>query len=138
MNSSRMPVLDQFGLVAAIDDLAGQLRSAAGVPGIESRHDVRFHRLEPTLENSLFRIAQESLVNACRHSQSPKVCVVLNAESDEVTLEIRDWGIGFDPARVAESRFGLEGIRERSRLLGGKLTVKSQPGQGSVIQRSSR
>ncbi len=58
----------------------------------------------------------------------------LTQKGDDVTLEVRDWGIGFDPATVAENRFGLEGIRERSRILGGKLSVKSKPGEGTVIQ----
>ena len=130
MNRLRTPVLDRFGLVEAIKDVASQLRSMPGAPEIEYSHDVRFERLEPTLENSLFRIAQEAMTNACRYSQSEKVRVTLTQEGDEVTLEVRDWGIGFDQAAVRENRFGLEGIRERSRLLGGKLNVESEPGQG--------
>jgi two-component system sensor histidine kinase DegS len=60
--------------------------------------------------------------------------VKLTQKGDGVTLEVRDWGIGFAPDAVAENRFGLEGIRERSRILGGKLTIKSEPGRGTVIR----
>ncbi len=134
MNRLRTPVLDRFGLVEAIKDVASQLRSTPGAPEIECSHDVQFERLEPTLENSLFRIAQEAMTNACRHSQSEKVRVTLTQEGDEVTLEVQDGGIGFDQDVVAEHRFGLEGIRERSRILGGKLSIKSQPGQGTVVR----
>lgn len=134
MNWMRTPVLDRFGLVEAIKDVASQLRSAPKAPEIEYHPDVRFKRLEATLENSLFRIAQEAMTNACRYSQSEKVRVTLTQEGDEVTLEVRDWGIGFDQATVQENRFGLEGIRERSRLLGGKLNVDSKPGQGTVVR----
>jgi signal transduction histidine kinase len=134
MNRLRTPVLDRFGLVEAIKDVASQLQSTAGAPAIECHSDVRFDRLEPTLENSLYRIAQESMTNACRYSQSEKVRVTLMQEGDEVTLEVRDWGVGFDQAAVQENRFGLEGIRERSRLLGGKLSVESEPGQGTVVR----
>jgi two-component system sensor histidine kinase UhpB len=134
MNRLRTPVLDRFGLVEAIKDVASQLQSTAGAPAIECHSDVRFDRLESTLENSLYRIAQESMTNACRYSQSEKVRVTLTQEGDEVTLEVRDWGVGFDQAAVQENRFGLEGIRERSRLLGGKLSVESEPGQGTVVR----
>lgn len=134
MNRLRTPVLDRFGLAEAIRDVASQLRSTPGAPEIDYSRDVQFERLEPTLENSLFRIAQEAMTNACRHSQSEKVRVRLTQEGDEVTLEVQDWGIGFDQDAVVENHFGLEGIRERSRLLGGKLSVKSEPGQGTVVR----
>jgi signal transduction histidine kinase len=134
MNWLRTPVLDRFGLAEAIQDLAAQRKLIPGAPEIDYRHEVKFKRLEPTLENSLFRIAQESLTNACRHSQSEKVRVRLTQKGDTVTLEVRDWGIGFDQGTVQENRFGLEGIRERSRLLGGRLSIKSKPGHGTVVR----
>ena len=134
MNRLRTPVLDKFGLAEAIEDVAAQLRLTPEAPEIEYRHAVKFKRLEPTLENSLFRIAQEAMTNACRHSQSEKVRVKLTQKGDDVTLEVRDWGIGFDQDTVQENRFGLEGIRERCRILGGKLSIKSQPGKGTVVQ----
>jgi len=134
MNWLRTPVLDKFGLTEAIEDIAAQLRSTPGTPEIEYHHDVQFDRLEPTLENSLFRIAQEAMTNACRHSQSEKVRVKLTQKGGEVTLEVRDWGTGFDQNTVQENRFGLEGIRERARILGGKLSIKSEPGKGTVVR----
>jgi PAS domain S-box-containing protein len=134
MKRLRTPVLDRFGLAEAIADVASQLRSIAGAPEIEYNHAVKFKRLEPTLENSMFRIAQEAMTNACRHSQSEKLRVKLTQKGDEVTLEVRDWGLGFDQNAVQENRFGLEAIRERSRLLGGKLSIKSKPGQGTTVR----
>ncbi len=134
MNRLRTPVLDKYGLAEAIEDVAAQLRLAPGAPKIEYRHAVKFKRLEPTLENSLFRIAQEAMTNACRHSKSEKVSVKLTQKGDGVTLEVRDWGIGFHQETVQENRFGLEGIRERCRILGGKLSIKSKPGEGTVVR----
>jgi len=134
MNRLRTPVLDKYGLAEAIEDVAAQLRLAPGAPEIEYRHAVKFKRLEPTLENSLFRIAQEAMTNACRHSKSEKVSVKLIQKGGDVTLEVRDWGIGFDQDSVQENRFGLEGIRERCRILGGKLSIKSKPGEGTVVR----
>jgi signal transduction histidine kinase len=49
-------------------------------------------------------------------------------------MEVRDWGIGFDPARVRDGAFGLEGIKERARLLGGVAAVESSPGAGTRIR----
>jgi PAS domain S-box-containing protein len=134
MNRLRTPVLDKFGLAEAIEDVAAQLRLAPDAPEIECRHDVKFKRLERTLENSLFCIGQEAMTNACRHSRSEKVQVTLIQEGDGVTLEVRDWGIGFDPDAVQENRFGLEGIRERARILGGKLSIETKPGAGTVVR----
>jgi len=74
------------------------------------------------------------MTNACRHSKSEKVHVKLTQKGDHVTLEVRDWAIGFDPDTVAENRFGLEGIRERCRILDGKLTITSEPSKGTVVR----
>jgi two-component system sensor histidine kinase DegS len=93
-----------------------------------------FRRLEPTLENALFRIAQEALTNACRHSQSDRVRIELTQGEIGGVLEVRDWGCGFDQHHVTENRFGLEGIRERARLLGGTCRIQSQPAQGTVVR----
>lgn len=134
MNWLRTPVLDKFGLVEAIEDIASQLRLRPDAPEIECRLDVKFKRLEPTLENTLFRIAQEAMTNACHHSQSAKLHVKLTQKGDNVALEVRDWGIGFDQDKVHENRFGLEGVRERARILGGKLSIKSSPGEGTVVR----
>jgi two-component system sensor histidine kinase DegS len=134
MNRLRTPVLDKFGLVDAIADVAAQLRDTEDAPHIDYVHDVQFQRLDPTLENALFRVAQEAITNACRHSRSHTVRVRLVQQADQATLEVRDWGCGFDTETVAENRFGLEGIRERSRLLGGKLRIRSQPGKGTLIR----
>jgi PAS domain S-box-containing protein len=134
MNRLRTPVLDKFGLAEAIEDVAAQLRLRPDAPEIEYRPAVKFKRLEPTLENSLFRIAQEAMTNACRHSKSKKVRVKLTQKSDDVTLEVRDWGIGFDEETVQENRFGLEGIRERARIMGGKLSIKTASDRGTTLQ----
>ncbi len=58
----------------------------------------------------------------------------LSQEGESVCLAIRDWGVGFDPQTVARQRFGLRGIQERTRMLGGQLTIDSEPGQGTWIR----
>ena len=85
------------------------------------------------MENVIYRIVQEGLSNARNHSKSKKIRVSLKQRGDRLRIEIRDWGVGFDPKLVQEDHFGLEGIRERARLLGGKCSIKSKPGEGTVI-----
>lgn len=129
----RPPILDQLGIVAALAQLA-QDQQTAGGPKIEFQSNVRFARLESVLESAIYRIAQESLANACRHSQSPRISLSLIQEGDSVQLEVRDWGVGFDPDSVNADHFGLEGIRERARLLGGEAAIASRPGKGTRIR----
>jgi len=128
----RPPVLDKSGVVAAVENLVLEARQRGG-PKIEFASDVRFDRLEPTLENAIFRIVQECLTNACRHSKSERVLVRLAQRGDRIRVEIRDWGVGFDPGTVRGLHFGLQGIRERARLLSGEAVIRSSPGQGSQI-----
>ena len=128
----RPPILDESGVVAAIAHLVNEDSFEQG-PKVEFRSKVEFNRLAPVLENVLYRIVQEGLSNASRHSKSEIVRVGLFQRDSRVRIEIRDWGIGFNPKKVQENRFGLEGIRERARLLGGKCRIRSKAGKGTLI-----
>ena len=128
----RPPILDEAGIVDAVDYLVCENQCDDG-PKIEFAHNVAFDRLAPPLETAIFRIVQESLRNACRHSRSARISVELVQRDQTVCFEVRDWGVGFDPSRAAEQRFGLEGIRERVRLLGGRIAIESAPGEGTRI-----
>ncbi len=128
----RPPILDDSGVVAAIEYLATETQDRGG-PQIEFVPEVHFERLAPPLESALFRIVQETLNNACRHSRSLKVRIELDETDDHVRLVVQDWGLGFDPGGVDPSRFGLRGIRERARLLGGRAEIHSAPGEGTRI-----
>ena len=128
----RPPILDESGVTVAIEYLVADSRLTCGRE-IEFVNQTHFGRLASPLENAIFRIVQEGLNNACRHSNSPRMRVILSQQDDRVQIEIRDWGIGFDPQKVEETRFGLKGIRERTRLLGGQATIESQPNHGTRI-----
>ncbi len=132
MAGLRPPVLEEAGAVAAIEDLTHDADQRER-PEIEFSHAVQFDRLSPVLETTIFRIAQESLANACRHSRSEKVRISLVQDGDRIHLEVRDWGVGFDPEAIDPSRFGLRGIRERARLLGGRAVIETAPGQGTRV-----
>ncbi len=125
-------ILDELGAVSAIDNLVAEARRDGG-PDIDLQCDVQFDRLAPPLETAIFRIVQEALANACRHSQSQRVRISLQQQADRLTIEVEDWGIGFDPQAVDADRFGLKGIRERAQLFGGTATIDSQPGKGTRI-----
>jgi signal transduction histidine kinase len=83
-------------------------------------------------ENNLLRIGQEVLTNALRHSQATQFCGRLSFGGREISLHLRDNGIGFDPEGQHEG-FGLQGIRERSETMAGKLAIQSEKDRGVSI-----
>jgi signal transduction histidine kinase len=133
MTGLHPPLLDDAGPIAAIENLALEW-SGQSTPEIECHSNVGFGRLDPVLENAIFRIVHESLTNALRHSWSERVQVVLRDDEDSVEIEIRDWGIGFVLQQIPSGCFGLEGIQERARLLGGTAEIDSQPGRGTSVR----
>lgn len=128
----RPPVLDQFGIVPAVEQLVIESQTA-GKQQIDFISRGRFQRLARPVESAIFRIVQETLTNARRHSQSQKVRLELSQDGSHVCVMVRDWGVGFDPDRVDENCFGLKGIRERARLLGGQATIQTAPGSGTCV-----
>ncbi len=128
----RPPALEELGLVAAIECLAAEFRQRHGVE-IEFIHDLETEQLAQPLETAIFRVVQEALTNACRHSRSPKVRIELFEGVDKITVLVKDWGVGFELNNVAQERYGLRGIRERARLLGGQVTISTAPGQGTEV-----
>jgi two-component system, NarL family, sensor kinase len=85
------------------------------------------------VEVGLYRILQESINNILKHAQAKQVTLTLVASSEVVRLEIEDDGCGFDPQQIPDHHFGIIGMNERARLLGGKLLLESCPGQGTRI-----
>ena len=72
-------------------------------------------------------------MNACAHSRSKKVRVELAQFGQRLRITVEDSGVGFQPDDIGESRFGLAGIRQRARLLGGEASIDSQLGKGTRI-----
>ncbi|WP_405773121.1 sensor histidine kinase [Streptomyces sp. NBC_01538] len=94
-------------------------------------------RLHAELSATLLRIAQEALSNTSRHAHASRAGVTLTFLGDEVILDIRDDGKGFDPLAVRERTgtggFGLDGMRARAERVAGTLTVESEPGHGTAV-----
>jgi signal transduction histidine kinase len=126
-------VLEQEGVVAAICDLIRRLATHGHGPRIEFHHHLGADRFPGPLENTMYRIVQETVNNACRHSQSDRVRIDLNQEGDRVRIEVEDWGKGFDPQSVGTGHYGLESISQRARLFGGDALIESHPGHGTRI-----
>ncbi len=128
----RPPVLDEDGLKAALEHLAARLTAEIRLP-IELDCRPGLEELAPLVELTLYRVVQESLTNIRRHSGATQVRVELRRVDGRVRAVIADNGIGFDPAQSGLRNFGLRGMRERVRVLGGDLTIESEPGQGTRI-----
>jgi two-component system sensor histidine kinase DegS len=133
MNGLRPPIIDEFGVIPAIEYLVAGRKGQTGPP-IEFTHDVQFDRLAPLLEGTIFRIAQEALNNVRRHSGARTARIDLTQRGDRVLLEVSDDGCGFQAEQVDKRRFGLRGIRERARVLRGKASIDSTPGQGTRVR----
>jgi signal transduction histidine kinase len=128
----RPKVLDDFGLVPALERLT---ESFAAQTGIEVRFESGLgdERLAAEVETALYRIVQESLTNVVKHAHARAVSIVLARKPDAVAIVIEDDGQGFDVASTREDGFGLEGMRERAGLLEGRLQIESREGAGTTI-----
>ena len=129
----RPPVLDELGIVPALEMLITEVSSQSQV-NVQFEHQAGLPRLAKSLETVLYRIVQEALTNVERHSQSKTAAVRLTHDDGEVFLEIQDWGKGFDAEIPAHGRFGVQGIRERARLLGGRAQIESRRGEGTTVR----
>jgi len=91
-------------------------------------------KLSPAVAGGLYRVAQQAVVNATRHARARQITLRVTRSESEIRLRVEDDGTGFEPTDVPGDRFGLVGMRERARLLGGSLTVESAPDAGTAIE----
>ncbi|HEY2990782.1 MAG TPA: ATP-binding protein [Candidatus Binatia bacterium] len=131
----RPTILDDLGLLPALEFLAGGVSKRAGLPiHVEGRRD---GRLPATVEIALYRAVQEALNNATKHAQATRASVRVQRESGAVRCVIKDNGVGFDVSSKMERKgqrgLGLMGIRERVAVLGGTVQINSAPGRGTEM-----
>jgi PAS domain S-box-containing protein len=135
MSELRPAVLDDYGLVAALRWYAQQFgrRAVIEVAVVEVSPTPR---LPQETETALFRIAQEALTNISKHASATHVRLSVHTTPDDILLQIKDNGVGFDP-RTAPSRgstgWGLMTMRERAESIDGTCMVDSQPGHGTTV-----
>jgi signal transduction histidine kinase len=122
----------QDGLVAALARHAADVRTPDG-PGIDIRGPGHSLALSEPVQTELFAIAREALANAVRHAGATAVQIRVTESDGEVVATVRDNGRGFDPAIRHPGHFGLESMRSRASEVGGRLTIASAPGRGTVV-----
>ena len=127
----RPAALDQLGVGAALDGLAERTRSSAGLD-VDLHVDIDESRLPPDTASTVYRLVQESLTNVAKHAGAAHVAIAVQMGSDSVEIEVRDDGVGFDPASPAAG-FGLVGMRERAELAQGSLDVETEVGAGTTV-----
>jgi signal transduction histidine kinase len=131
----RPSVLDDLGLPAALERHVADCQRRYSLHIDLAVHGFTEERLPPEVETALYRIVQEGLTNVARHAQATTASVLVERRNGVVRAILEDDGRGFDPesAGQAERRLGLYGIRERAELLGGALTIESEPGHGASL-----
>lgn len=129
----RAAPLEGRTLPEALAALAGEA-DAGSIPSVSfEARPATPAKIPPAVEVGLYRIAQEALQNAVRHAAAARVMLRLEALPGRIRLTVEDDGRGFPIEEAADGRFGLLGMRERARLLGGSLQIESAPGAGTRI-----
>lgn len=133
INGLRPPMLDELGIVAAVESLVDEART--GGLDVDYLHPDSMPEPEPGVATALFRIVQESLSNIRKHAGAKSVRVVIEPRgAAELAVEISDDGVGFIIDRVPPGSFGLEGIRQRARLFGREAVIETGSGRGVRIR----
>jgi signal transduction histidine kinase len=135
INDLRPPVLD-LGLQAAIEWQVEEFRRRSGIACQLLVESENFDEgLAESTATALFRILQESLTNILRHAQASAVHVVLTRTGQQLSVQVADNGVGLSrEARRQRQSFGLQGIEERVRVLGGTVKLESKPGKGLTLK----
>ena len=129
----RAASLEGRNLSEALADLVAEAQAAASVE-IEYTATGGSRPLSPRIESGLYRIAQEAVNNLVRHSNASHASVILTSTPELIDLTIEDEGSGFEVNSLPEDRFGLQGMQERARLLGGTMELQSELGSGTRLQ----
>ena len=127
----RPKVLDDYGLVAALERLTQTVAEQTGL-AFDLEAQLGDERLPSEIETALYRMVQEALTNVVKHGQAGRVSIILARSQGSVTAVIEDDGRGFETDRIYEG-LGLDGMRERLALLGGRLKIESRPGAGTTL-----
>jgi two-component system NarL family sensor kinase len=139
----RASPLEDLGLALALRNLVTSTAARAGLEP-DLHIEPRLGSLSPDIEQAVYRIAQEALVNVVNHANAQHLTVQLGRFDARLTLTVSDDGSGFAAPHATDEnngrahRLGIQGMRERAELVGGRLEVESQPGQGTIVMFSVR
>jgi two-component system sensor histidine kinase DegS len=128
--------LAELGLAATLQRYAENFQQRCGIE-LSLDLDYEQARLSPTKETAVFRIIQEALQNARKHSGAKHGCITLESREDGMYVAVEDDGVGFDSGARAEAggrHFGLSSMEERARLIRADLRITSAPGKGTKVE----
>ena len=128
----RPKVLDDYGLVSALERLTTTFSSQTGIQ-VDLEAQLGTERLPTEIETALYRIVQEGLTNVAKHADPTRASVFVTPKNGNVLLVLEDDGGGFDPAKARNGGLGLEGMRERVELLEGRMTIESSEDAGTTL-----
>lgn len=134
----RPAVLDDLGLASALKRYVEEWSQRSGVTADFHVSGQADQRLQPSVETTFYRIAQEALTNVIKHAQASRVSVLLDYRRDSVLVIMEDNGKGFDVGTIMNStnssgRLGLLGMQERAALVGAKFNIESTPDAGTTV-----
>jgi signal transduction histidine kinase len=129
----RPTLLDDLGLKEAVRSFLSDYESRTG---IVTRAELCFEQalVPPVVSENVYRILQEALTNVSKHARAPEVLVGLRVGGGQVSLSVRDAGVGLEPAALDGKRLGILGMRERAELLDGTFVLDAAPGQGTEVR----
>lgn len=128
----RPPLLDTLGIALALKAFCNDFSRRTGLrTNFESDQDIP--QLSDATCVTLYRVQQEALTNAARHAGASQTWVTLNSDEDEVCLTVQDDGKGLAAHEGGHKGLGLQGMRERVTLAGGRFNLRSVPGQGTIL-----
>ena len=140
LEEARRSVLDLRAAPLEGKNLAEALMQLAAENAQKGKLEIRFdhidasHPLPARIEIGLYRIVQEALRNVVRHAHAEQASVQLIVLPEHIELTVTDDGCGFDPTQIPKGHYGLIGLNERVRLLGGQVVIVSRTGEGTSLE----
>ncbi|MCD0444085.1 sensor histidine kinase [Glycomyces sp. A-F 0318] len=133
------PALESSQLPEALAEVSSKWSASASVP-VELVTTGEARPMHPEVEVTLLRIAQEALTNVAKHAEAGRVGITLSYMEDQLAIDVRDDGLGFETGRAKTVEkgggYGLSAMRQRVGRLDGRLSVESEPGRGTVVSAS--
>ncbi len=138
-NDLRPAYLDELGIMATLSNFCREFQTTYSGIRVETLTDISEEDVPEFLKSPIYRIFQEAMNNAAKHSQASRVRICLQKAEDNIKLSIEDNGVGFETshklsANAPSKGSGLLNMRERTELSGGSLELKSTPGEGTTIR----
>jgi signal transduction histidine kinase len=128
----RPSILDDFGLIDALEWHSNEFTKRSGI-SVEFSYPDKEVSLDPEINIGLYRIYQEVLTNVARHADAKNVKAAFTISPEQLFLTIADDGKGFDSSQGTSS-LGILGMKERAYLIGGKVSISSVRGKGTVVE----